>query len=161
MIVGKGKVLICPRCGSTDVELESDELSGTGKPNPYVCNNCGFMSFIFPEINTKEAKKIKVKIKEFAKMPKPLDTSSGKFLASGTKLWWKIMGPISLILSLIFLYASVNVLNIYASISLVSLSAVITFFAYILPDEMTSKQSRVWGWIMLILFIINFVFILI
>ena len=55
------KINICPRCGSTDIKIEMGPLVGTGKPNPYVCQNCGFSSMFFPEIDNEKAKEVKVK----------------------------------------------------------------------------------------------------
>ena len=53
-------VRICPRCGSKDVKGGS--LLGIF-PKPYKCQNCGFVSHLFPETTLKEAKKNKVKIR--------------------------------------------------------------------------------------------------
>jgi predicted RNA-binding Zn-ribbon protein involved in translation (DUF1610 family) len=48
-------IKICPRCGSRDVK--GGPLYGMGVfPKPYKCLNCGFVGFLFPEINSKKSK---------------------------------------------------------------------------------------------------------
>lgn len=51
-------VKICPRCGSKDVKGSS--VLGIF-PKPYKCQNCGFVSYLFPETNFKEKTDKKLK----------------------------------------------------------------------------------------------------
>ncbi len=57
---------ICPKCLSLNIERKILPYNALGAPSPFHCNNCGFESFIFPEIDpnkTKELNKIRNKSK--------------------------------------------------------------------------------------------------
>ncbi len=61
------KIKVCPKCGSKDV----DEVKEGGFPDePYFlygapirfkCNGCGFVSYLFPETESKEGGENKLK----------------------------------------------------------------------------------------------------
>jgi transposase-like protein len=44
-----GKIF-CPKCKSGNVKKEMDILLAIGAPQKWVCRDCGYSSFIFPEI---------------------------------------------------------------------------------------------------------------
>jgi len=58
MVKRKKWIRICPRCGSKDVKGGS--FLGIF-PKPYKCQNCGFVSYLFPESILKKAKTSKKK----------------------------------------------------------------------------------------------------
>ncbi len=49
---------ICPKCKSTDVHMEKDNLAtgAMGLPTKYVCEKCGYAGFNFPEMEVSEKK---------------------------------------------------------------------------------------------------------
>ena len=50
-----GKIF-CPKCKSVNVGKELNVLLVLGVPQQWVCYDCGFMSFIFPELNEEKVK---------------------------------------------------------------------------------------------------------
>ena len=50
---GRG-VRVCPECGSTDISPIT--MTGYISQPTYVCNNCGFQSTIFPEVDMADLK---------------------------------------------------------------------------------------------------------
>lgn len=50
---------ICPKCGSTEVDLVAGGVTGT-----YQCRKCGFAGSLFPEFEKEENGKKKGKKKE-------------------------------------------------------------------------------------------------
>ena len=82
------KIKFCPRCKSTDVSIsKSNPLQGAyGLPATYVCYNCGYKSYFFPEANfqnPEEKKKFeKSTSKSKTKMVenKEIDVNYGNFL---------------------------------------------------------------------------------
>ncbi len=46
-------IRICPKCKSVNVKKEITPLSAAGVPEEWVCNNCNFRSYLFPEIELK------------------------------------------------------------------------------------------------------------
>ena len=57
------KTKICPKCKSTDISLNIQTSAAYGAPQMWRCNNCGFESYAFPEIE-KKIKKINKKLKK-------------------------------------------------------------------------------------------------
>jgi ribosomal protein S27AE len=61
----KDFVKVCPRCGSTDVKLDTEFFKGivqyTGKLK-YMCNRCGFIAYAFPEMTVEEAVEFEEKL---------------------------------------------------------------------------------------------------
>ncbi|OIO40335.1 hypothetical protein CO154_01380 [Candidatus Pacearchaeota archaeon CG_4_9_14_3_um_filter_31_7] len=54
----KKYVKICPKCNSLDVKIDMQgALVAFGLPAIYICNDCGFKSYIFPEIDLNEVEK--------------------------------------------------------------------------------------------------------
>ena len=60
----------CPKCGSISHHTESDLSWMTGKSPIYVCNDCGYSSGLFPEVERKELKKFRSAVKSKAKKSK-------------------------------------------------------------------------------------------
>lgn len=46
-------MLICPKCGSTDVEIDDSVIIGMF-PESYICNKCKNMSSFFPDVDKKD-----------------------------------------------------------------------------------------------------------
>jgi len=61
----RNKTLICPKCGSIDIKLHPDHLSALIGVTPIEnqCNNCRYLSRIFPEIDIKDIEKFRKQIK--------------------------------------------------------------------------------------------------
>ncbi len=65
----KEKILVCPKCGSSNIEyasldVRSGEIVGLGVPEKYYCRDCGYVGSIAIEIEkTKTGKLKKRKIK--------------------------------------------------------------------------------------------------
>jgi len=43
------KTTFCPKCKSIDVRKELNVLLVAGVPQKWICNNCGFIGYIFPQ----------------------------------------------------------------------------------------------------------------
>jgi len=54
--LNKGKIF-CPRCKSFDVKKEITASLAFGVPQNWICNNCGFLNMIFPELKKLKSKK--------------------------------------------------------------------------------------------------------
>lgn len=77
-------VRVCPRCGSHNVKMSRTPLVGyLGYHTPNVCQNCGFTSVFFPEVQLEQAKKIEVK-----KWKKPEADTGGSAIS---KFWFWII----------------------------------------------------------------------
>ena len=56
---------ICPKCKSTKVSMAREGfLSVMGMTEHYICDNCGFASPMFPEIDTSELDALKKKTRQ-------------------------------------------------------------------------------------------------
>ncbi len=53
-------VKICPKCRSLNISIVNKITMGF-LPSEYICNNCKYTGFIFPEINVNKIKKLKKK----------------------------------------------------------------------------------------------------
>jgi len=59
------EVMVCPRCGSVDVGLDTDTIKSAaefGGKLYYRCNTCGFISHTFPFMDEEAAKDLGSKI---------------------------------------------------------------------------------------------------
>ena len=55
----KDYVRFCPKCISVDINQEKSTMQSLGfLPTKYICSNCGYFSFNFPEINIDELDKL-------------------------------------------------------------------------------------------------------
>ena len=55
----KDYVRFCPKCISVDINQEKSTMQSLGfLPTKYICSNCGYSSFNFPEINIDELDKL-------------------------------------------------------------------------------------------------------
>ncbi|MBD3259871.1 hypothetical protein GF371_04555 [Candidatus Woesearchaeota archaeon] len=124
-------VMICPKCKSPDVCMDkSNPLQPViGLPTNYICNNCKFKGFNFPEIKASKVKKVQKEIngskRDNDKKEKPLsvDTAYGDFIVRAV---WKISAPIILLLG-IFLLFSIPFLGIVIAV----VGIIMLYFAYI------------------------------
>ncbi len=48
--MGKVKKMFCPKCKSSNVKKEMNVLLAAGAPQQWICEDCGYSNFIFPEI---------------------------------------------------------------------------------------------------------------
>ena len=98
-------IKFCPKCNSIDTYQDKSTMQSLGYiPTKYICNYCGFSSFNFPEIEIEEIDKLQInfkKVKTGLGNSELIDTSYGKFYV---RVMWKILGPISFIVGLIYLY---------------------------------------------------------
>jgi len=77
----------CPRCKSTDISVNKDNPLqwSSGLPVTYVCNNCNYKSYSFPEADLQtpieKSKFEKSTIKKKTEMPedKEIDVNYGTF----------------------------------------------------------------------------------
>lgn len=102
----KKYVRFCPKCNSGDIGQDKSTMQSLGYlPTKYICNNCGYSSFNFPEIDVNEVDKLDLQKPQDGKISKNqselVDTSYGKFYV---RVWGKITGPFFLISGLIYLY---------------------------------------------------------
>lgn len=96
-------IKFCPKCSSIEINRDKSTMQSLGYlPTKYICDNCGYSSFNFPEIEIEKINELKIKSKESDKnnlKSELIDTSYGKFIVRG---YWKIFGPLSLMLGLFF-----------------------------------------------------------
>ena len=120
----KNYIKFCPKCNSIDIYQDKSTMQSLGYlPTKYICNNCGYSSFNFPEIDVNELDKLhpqkKPETKESKNQSELIDTSYGKFYV---RVMWKIMGPVFVIIGLIYLYLNLYLIrgrNVEMSIALV------------------------------------------
>ncbi|MBW2987170.1 hypothetical protein KY336_01345 [Candidatus Woesearchaeota archaeon] len=102
-------VMICPKCKSSDVYMDkSNPLQPViGLPANYICNNCKFKGFNFPEIEKSKLKKFQKKTNEKKQVDSkkekalPVDTAYGNFIVRAV---WKISAPVILLLGIFLLF---------------------------------------------------------
>ncbi len=114
-------ITVCPKCGSTDVSADFSNPVGvvTGRfQNFKICNHCGYDSMIFPEVPESKVQKPK-DLKDVEKRTL-VDVGYGQGV---THFWWKIVGPIGLVLN-IYMYL-INPFNLSETF----LSSVILFYS--------------------------------
>ena len=88
----KSYIKFCPKCNSIDVTPDKSTMQSLGfLPTKYICSNCGYSSFNFPEIDINEVDKLNIqkiqKTKESKNSSELIDTSYGNFYV---KVVWKI-----------------------------------------------------------------------
>jgi hypothetical protein len=100
--------MVCPKCKSPDISTDkSNPLIGQmGLPTKYVCNNCEYAGYSFPEVDITEIEKFeedaaKTETKETGEKPELVDTNYGKY---EVRLIWKISSVALIIISLANLY---------------------------------------------------------
>ena len=127
-------IMVCPICKSVDISVDnSDMLVGAvGIPANYICNNCQYCAKIFPEITEEEALKASPKAKNtpINTQTERIDTSYGKFMVN---VWWKIIGPLGMIASIVAFTIYIQEQIIYPLIYSIGTfigSMIITFLAY-------------------------------
>jgi len=99
-------VMICPKCNSTKVFIDSSNpLVGFGVPPNYICENCGYTGKLFPEIKESDSENIEPNKLSKKESSGKIDISYGKFLVS---VWFKIVGPLLLIISIFLIYSAFN-----------------------------------------------------
>ena len=55
----KKYIKFCPKCNSIDISQDKSTMQSLGfLPTKYICNNCGYTSFNFPEIDVNELDKL-------------------------------------------------------------------------------------------------------
>ena len=47
----------CPKCKSFNVKIDITASSVFGVPQNWICNDCDYSNFVFPELNKLELKK--------------------------------------------------------------------------------------------------------
>jgi len=102
-------VMICPKCKSPDVHIDTSNplQPARGLPARYICNNCNYSGYTFPEIKLSEIEKFENDVKKeplsnTKKENSPMvDTSYGNFKV---KIWWKIISPITFLVGVFLLF---------------------------------------------------------
>lgn len=57
-------VKICPKCGSTDVQVDFSNASfAIGSPVSHNCNSCGTVGMVFPEVEESKVEEFRKKLK--------------------------------------------------------------------------------------------------
>lgn len=99
-------VKVCPKCKSTNVSFgTSTNMWGIPYlPAGNVCKDCGYTSKTFPELQISKLNKYK-KLKIGKEQKNKVDMSYGKFMV---RRWWKVAGPLALILAFMLLYIALN-----------------------------------------------------
>lgn len=142
-------VKVCPNCGSRNIRVEMPPTIVFGTPSQYRCEDCEFMSYLFPEVEREEAKRIEVKEPSKAgNRAEKVDTSFGKFVFRGTKIWWKFVSPAIALWSAYLAYATNAVSDqpgLQTSLAFFALSSFATAVSYLIPDRMSLRQSRLFG----------------
>ena len=54
-------IKICPKCGSTNISTEFSNPANVAYGNAlnYVCNNCNYITKVFPEVKSKDVGKFR------------------------------------------------------------------------------------------------------
>ncbi len=62
----KNKILVCPKCGSTDIRIEFENAAKVrlGAPLDRICNSCGYKSTFFLSVDREDVEKIRKEIKK-------------------------------------------------------------------------------------------------
>lgn len=51
------RLVFCPKCRSVNVTREMGASLALGVPQKWLCNDCGFSNFVFPEMQKENNKK--------------------------------------------------------------------------------------------------------
>ena len=137
----KNYIKFCPKCNSIDIHQDKSTMQSLGfLPTKYICNNCSYTSFNFPEIDINELDKLHLQKKQETKESKNqselIDTSYGKFYV---KVMWKIIGPVFLIFWLIYIYfvlhSEYESITLLAVIIFIILGIFMCYFAFTKPND--------------------------
>jgi len=113
-------VSVCPKCGSPNIETDfSQPANIMGGIYPSKCNNCNYVGKIFPEINIKDLKQPLPK-----KEVKNVQLVSQEY-GKGYMGALKILGPIGILIGLVFLTAS-----LIAGLLLIVAMSFLTYLAF-------------------------------
>ena len=144
----KSYIKFCPKCSSIDIYQDKSAMQSLGfLPTKYICNNCGYTSFNFPEIDVDELDKIHPQKKQETKKSKNqfelIDTSYGRFYV---KVMWKIVGPVFLMYGLIYLYFildsdSYENLDLLMPIGLIILGIIMCYITFTKIDDENKKVN--------------------
>ncbi len=120
-------VIACPKCNSTDVQTDfsNPAMIQSGMfVNSRVCNNCGYKSDFFPEVEETHMHIIK-KVKTLGKR----ELVNPKYYSNVNWLF-RIIGPLGFIISLIFIFSTKYLLFVISLIYLLPLSFAILILSY-------------------------------
>lgn len=117
-------VTVCPRCNSADVSVDFSNKAtfAYGLPPKYVCNGCGHLGEVFPEIPEENVPEFKKHKKHIVKEPK-IDATSGYF--AGRIEIVIFLSLVGFLLTILGFYVESFLAFIFGSIVLA-----ITFFIY-------------------------------
>jgi hypothetical protein len=120
-------IRICPKCNSDDIvqDFSNAGMIGSGMiQNSYVCNNCGNTGTFFPEVRKDKIPAVKNK-----KDIKNINLVN-KQMYSNIIWWWKIFGPVLIILSIISLFIKIPFLFYGSLFEFIPASIIITINSY-------------------------------
>ena len=122
-------VMICPKCGSSDVSPDlSNPALVYGGLIPKRCYNCGHTGQVFPEVEEKAVPKKPMEPSK-VKDAEPMDLT---YVRPTITLWkWGILkfsGPIILLLGLVMYLTTEE--SIYGSLFLIILGIIVSLYAY-------------------------------
>ena len=135
----KKYIRFCPKCKSIDINQDKSTMQSLGYlPTKYICNNCGYSSFNFPEMNMNRLHKLHIKTTQEKNQSELLDTSYGKFYV---KVMWKIVGPASLVFGLIYIYFTIKTYS-YESIELLIGMIIVILGVIMCYITFTNKDNK-------------------
>lgn len=145
-----GTIRLCPKCGSRDISVDSGWLVGLGVPAKYVCDDCNFSSVMFPEVLKKDVKKAQAGRKyEKSREHNYVDTGYGDFLVFGSLIWWKAVGFVNVLMSIMVMYpyfsGSADMDALYFGMAFLVVAALTLIVAYFMPKNLSVNQKRVVG----------------
>jgi transposase-like protein len=59
---------VCPKCGSTKVDIDSGVYTMGILPTRFVCSDCSYAGNFFPEVDESDVAKFRAKLKKLAKL---------------------------------------------------------------------------------------------
>jgi hypothetical protein len=117
-------VRICPACNSTDISYDFSNAAMVSlgmTNNAFVCNHCGNQGSFFPEIEKDKVPQLK--------MPEKRQLVN-KPVGSNINWWWRISGPVILLIGVILLLAKVPYLFYLSLIDVLPFGLIITINSY-------------------------------
>ena len=131
---------VCPKCASAQVWMDQSNplQSQMGLPPTYVCSQCCFSAYIFPEVPVSQVKSLRAEAKKEGLTEKKeagqstVDTRYGGF---EVRVVWKIFGPILVLAGILLLFKALvyGILLLTAGLAL----SYVTFFK---KKEINSKK---------------------
>ena len=146
----KTHVRICPKCNSKDISTDFSNagLVGTGLfQDSFKCNHCGNTGRFFPEVEINKVHHIK-KVKDVEKRDL-IDKTIGKNIS----WWWRIAGPLTLILSFIFMFSKIKTLFFTGLLVFLPFSLTLIFATY---QKKLLEKYKILRIISIIIFIYSF-----